>query len=80
VKVLFTYRSITANTRKVVEAMYEEIQADKEIKTFDETESLERYDLTFQIQPKRMSVLFAFQAKSMPIPIKAIVKIGLKMS
>jgi flavodoxin len=47
VKVLFTYRSITGNTRKVVEAMYEEIQADKKIKTFDEAESLEGYDLIF---------------------------------
>ena len=46
-KVLFTYRSITGNTRKIVQAMYDEIQADKEIKTFEETESLEGYDLTF---------------------------------
>lgn len=46
-KVLVTYRTLSGNTKKVVEAIYDEIQTDKEIKTWNETESLEGYDLSF---------------------------------
>ena len=46
-KVLVTYRTVSGNTKKVVEAIYDEIQTDKEIKPWAEIESLEAYDLTF---------------------------------
>jgi flavodoxin len=46
-KVLFTYRTVTGNTKKVIDAMYEEAQVEKECKPWAETESLEGYELTF---------------------------------
>ena len=46
-KVLFTYRTLTGNTKKVIDAMYNEIQAEKELKPWSETKSLAGYDLTF---------------------------------
>jgi flavodoxin len=47
VKVLVAYMSKTGNTRKVAEAMFEEIADEKEIKPIDEVESIEGYDVTF---------------------------------
>ncbi len=47
VKVLVSYMSSTGNTKKIAEAIYGEITADKEIKPVSEVESLEPYDLTF---------------------------------
>ncbi|MFX1318422.1 MAG: flavodoxin family protein [Promethearchaeota archaeon] len=46
-KVLFTYRTLTGNTKKVIDAMHDEIQVEKELKPWSETESLEGYDLIF---------------------------------
>ncbi len=46
-KVLITYRTVSGNTKKVVEAMYDEIQTEKELKTWEEIETLEGYDLGF---------------------------------
>ena len=46
-KVLFTSRTVTGNTKKVIDAMYNEVQAEKELKSWSETESLAGYDLTF---------------------------------
>ncbi|MFX0169601.1 MAG: flavodoxin family protein [Candidatus Hodarchaeota archaeon] len=46
-KVLFTYRTLTGNTKKIVEAMYDEVQVEKELKSWSDTESLEGFDLTF---------------------------------
>jgi flavodoxin len=46
-KVLVTYFSQTGNTKKIAEAMYDEIDADKDIKELSEVESLEDYDLSF---------------------------------
>ncbi|MFX1566512.1 MAG: flavodoxin family protein [Promethearchaeota archaeon] len=46
-KVLFTYRTLTGNTEKVINAMYDEVQVDKELKPWSKTDSLEEYDLTF---------------------------------
>ncbi|MDY6916893.1 MAG: flavodoxin family protein [Chloroflexota bacterium] len=46
-KVLVGYMSQTGNTKKVAEAIYSQIQADKEIKSLDEIKSLEGYDLAF---------------------------------
>ncbi len=46
-RVLVAYLSQTGNTRRVAEAIYEEIEAEKEIKPLSEVESLEGYDLAF---------------------------------
>jgi flavodoxin len=46
-KVLVAYMSKTGNTKKVAEAIYGEIKAEKEIKPIDETTTLEGYDLAF---------------------------------
>jgi flavodoxin len=46
-KTLVTYMSKTGNTKKVAEAIYDEINGEKEIKEAKDVESLEGYDLTF---------------------------------
>jgi flavodoxin I len=47
VKVLVSCMSSTGNTKKIAEAIYGEITADKEIKPVSEVESLAGYDLAF---------------------------------
>ena len=46
-KVLVAYKSKTGNTKKVAEAIFEEINDEKEIKPIDEIDSLEGYDIAF---------------------------------
>lgn len=46
-KVLVGYMSQTGNTKKVAEAIFSQIKADKEIKSLDEVKSLKGYDLAF---------------------------------
>ena len=46
-KVLVTYTSRTGNTRKVAQAIYEEIEEEKAIKEFDDVTTLDDYDLVF---------------------------------
>ena len=46
-KVLVTYTSKTGNTKKVAEAIYDEIQSEKDIKELNDLENLEGYDLSF---------------------------------
>lgn len=46
-KVIVVYMSQTGNTKKVAEAIFEEIQAEKELKALDELDSLKGYDLAF---------------------------------
>ncbi|APH39441.1 flavodoxin family protein [Methanohalophilus halophilus] len=46
-KVLVTYITRTGNTKKVAEAIYDEIDEQKEMKPLDEVNSLDGYDLTF---------------------------------
>lgn len=46
-KVLVTYQSQTGNTKKVAEAIYDEIKGQKEIKELKELKGLEGYDLYF---------------------------------
>lgn len=46
-RVLVAYFSQTGNTRKVAEAIYDAIEADKDIKPLSEVESLEGYHLAF---------------------------------
>jgi flavodoxin len=46
-KVLVAYVSRTGNTKKVAEAIFQEIQVEKEIKELEALEGLEGYDLCF---------------------------------
>jgi len=46
-KVLVAYMSSTGNTKKIAEAIYTEIAAEKEIRPVSEVESLDGYDLAF---------------------------------
>ena len=46
-KVLVAYMSKTGNTRKVAEAIFEEITDEKEIRSIDEVDSIENYDISF---------------------------------
>lgn len=46
-KVLVTYRSQSGNTKKIAEAIYDGIEAEKDIRPIQEIESLEGYGLAF---------------------------------
>jgi flavodoxin I len=46
-KVLVAYKSSTGNTKKVAEAIYNEITCEKEIKPIGEVQDIEAYDLLF---------------------------------
>lgn len=46
-KILVTYMSQTGNTKKVAEAIFQEIKCKKEIKQMSEVNSLDGYDLAF---------------------------------
>jgi flavodoxin len=46
-KVLVAYASLTGNTKKVAEAIYDEIECDKEIWKAKDVEDLEGYDFAF---------------------------------
>jgi len=61
-KTLVTYFSETGNTRKVAEAIFEEIQGEKEIRELSEVENIEGYALTF--------VGFPIHAFAPPGPVK----------
>ena len=54
-KVLVTYMSQTGNTKKVAEAIYQEIKGKKEIKPMEEVNSLAGYDLAFVGSPMQAS-------------------------
>jgi flavodoxin len=59
--VLVTYMSLTGNTKKVAEAIYEEIAGEKEIKPMEEVDSLDGYELAF----------IGFPTHQMSVPAKA---------
>jgi len=46
-KVLVAYQSVSGNTRRVAEAIYKEIRADKELKPLSDVKDLKDYDLSF---------------------------------
>ena len=46
-KVLVGYMSQTGNTKKVAEAIFDEIEGEKEIKRLNEIKDIESYDLVF---------------------------------
>jgi len=62
-KVIVTYMSQTGNTKKVAEAIFQEIKGKKEIKPMEEVSSLAGYDLAFVGSPLQASGM-AGDAKS----------------
>ena len=46
-KVIVTYMSLSGNTKKIAEAIFQEIPEEKEIKELNEIDDLEGYDLAF---------------------------------
>lgn len=46
-KVMIVYMSLSGNTKKIAEAIYQELQGEKELNTFDQVDTLEGYDLVF---------------------------------
>jgi len=46
-KTLVTYMTQTGNTKKIAEAIYEEITGEKDIKNIEDVSNLEGYDLVF---------------------------------
>jgi len=50
-KVMVAYFSYSGNTKKIAEAIYQEIQEEKEIKELDKIRNLEGYDLVFVGSP-----------------------------
>jgi flavodoxin len=46
-KVLVTYRSATGNTKKIAQAIFGEIEVEKDIKIFREVKCLDDYDFAF---------------------------------
>ena len=62
-KVIVTYMSQTGNTKKVAEAIFQEIMGKKEIKPMEEVSSLDGYDLAFVGSPMQASGM-AGDAKS----------------
>ncbi|MDW5564287.1 MAG: flavodoxin family protein [Methanomassiliicoccus sp.] len=45
--ILVTYMSVTGNTKKVADAIYGEIEGEREIKPMDQVSSLDGYELSF---------------------------------
>ncbi|MFO7979994.1 MAG: flavodoxin family protein [Candidatus Aminicenantes bacterium] len=67
-RTLVTYFSHTGNTKKVAEAIYENIQGEKQIKSFKEVEKkdFEDYDLIF--------IGFPVHSHSVPIVMESFIK------
>ena len=60
-KTLVTYLSWSGNTKKVAEALFEELTGEKVLKKLDEIQNLEEYDLIF----------IGFPVHSHSVPVKA---------
>lgn len=50
-KILVTYLTVSGNTKKVADAIFEVIEGEKEIKPIGEVNNIEGYDLTFVGSP-----------------------------
>ncbi len=64
-KVLVAYYSKTKNTEKLAQAIYDIIDADKDIKTIDKIDDVSAYDLIF--------IGFPVQAHSVPLPAQSFI-------
>ncbi len=65
-KTLVAYLSWTGNTKKVAEALYEELGGEKAIKKVDDIQNLEEYELIF--------IGFPVHSHSVPIKIEQLLK------
>lgn len=65
-KTLVTYLSWTGNTKKVAEALFEELGGEKVIKKVEEIQNLDEYDLIF--------IGFPVHSHSVPIKIEQLLK------
>jgi len=65
-KILITYLSWTGNTKKVAEALFEELEGEKVIKKVGEIQNLAEYDLIF--------IGFPVHSHSVPIKIEQLLK------
>lgn len=65
-KILVTYISWTGNTKKVADAIFEVLGGDKTIKTMDEAQILDEYDLIF--------IGFPVHAHSVPFKTEELIK------
>jgi flavodoxin len=65
-KILVTYISWTGNTKKVADAIFEVLEGDKTIKTMDEAQILDEYDLIF--------IGFPVHAHSVPFKTEELIK------
>ncbi|HRD02149.1 MAG TPA: flavodoxin family protein [Candidatus Saccharicenans sp.] len=65
-KNLVTYFSLTGNTKKIAEAIYEALPEPKELKKMDGIKSVEDYDLIF--------VGFPVHSHSVPYPVEAFLR------
>lgn len=65
-KILVTYISWTGNTKKVADAIFETLESDKTIKTLDETQNFDEYDLIF--------IGFPVHSHSVPIKTEELIK------
>ncbi len=46
-KILVAYRSVTGNTNTIAEAIFGEIEGEKEIKPFKDVDTIDGYDFIF---------------------------------
>lgn len=65
-KILVTYISWTGNTKKIAEAIFEALEGDKSIKTTDEVQTLDGYDLIF--------IGFPVHSHSVPFKTEELIK------
>jgi flavodoxin len=65
-KILVTYISWTGNTKKVADAIFEVLGGDKTIKTMDEAQILDEYDLIF--------IGFPVHSHSVPFKTEELIK------
>lgn len=65
-KILVTYFSLSGNTKKVAEAIYEELDGEKTLKKVDEIQDLGLYDLLF--------IGFPVHSHSVPFKIEELLK------
>jgi flavodoxin len=65
-KILVTYISWTGNTKKVADAIFEALEGDKTINTFDEAQNLDEYKIIF--------IGFPVHSHSVPFKAETLIK------
>ena len=65
-KILVTYYSLTGNTEKVAEAIFEALDGDKTIKTMDDAQNLDEYEPIF--------IGFPVHSHSVPFKTEELIK------